>query len=344
METYVAAALRAAVEDWLQATAQPERQSCVAANPAALGLELGLTVKERLEREGHAPTAMRDYMLVAPFCHLKDIFGADDLVDTPANFFPVPNTASTVVGRAAALAVHAALHLETVSYGSENHGNLFVNLVVMSGPGALAEKSTKSMRGHTDAVSFPFNGEDDPEDERIAPSPDLVTLVGLRNPMGVATRVMPLTDIFPCLQPGDVDELKKLQYSIRSQKTFVEGTKRILGKEHVVFDQPVLKDVAEGTWIRYSHTSVVSSSGGGKAEKASEKLEGACNKAAIPIVVQPGDILIINNRLSLHGRDGVAEKAGGQSRWLLRTYGLDTSKLPEHKRRGNAFPRHVLFP
>jgi hypothetical protein len=103
------------------------------------------------------------------------------------------------------------------------------------------------------------------------------------------------------MAPGDVAELKKPQYSIRSQKTFVPGMKRILGKEHLVFDAPVLKDVASGTYVRYSHSSVVPSTTGGPAERASNSLEAACNQTAVLIVVQPGDVLVISNRLSLHG-------------------------------------------
>jgi len=111
-------------------------------------------------------------------------------------------------------------------------------------------------------------------------------------------------------------ELKKPQYSISSQKTFVPGMKRILGKEHVAFDEPVLKDVASGTYVRYSHNRVVPPTSGGPAEQASINLEAACNQTAVLIVVQPGDVLVISNRLSLHGRGEVGDDVGGQSRWL----------------------------
>src|SRR5204863_7770511 len=115
---------------------------------------------------------MRRHVLQAPYCHLQGVFDASSQVDTPTGFNPVPDTTGTVAGRAAVLAVHAMLRMETVSYGTENDGNLFVNLVTLPGQGAFAEKSKKKMRGHTDGVSFPFNGEDDAENARIAPSPD----------------------------------------------------------------------------------------------------------------------------------------------------------------------------
>ncbi|AIV49284.1 taurine catabolism dioxygenase TauD, TfdA family protein [Burkholderia pseudomallei TSV 25] len=341
-ETDLATAVRAAVDDWMQ-TQLAQRQAEMA-NPAALSATLGAAVQRSLVLGGHTPAAARSFVSQAPYRHLQHVFDADELVDTPQAFFPVPDTGATMAARAAVLAVHGLLNLETVSYATENDGSLFVNLVAMPGDGAFAEKSKKGMRGHTDCVSFPLNGEDDAEDVRIAPSPDLVTLVGLRNPKNVPTKLMPLADVLATMAPGDVDELKKPQYSIRSQKTFVQGMKRILGKELVVVDEPVLKDVTNGTYVRYSHSTVVPSEAGGPAEQASNNLEAACNRIAVPVMVQAGDVLIINNRLSLHGRGEVGEDVGGQSRWLLRAYALDTSNLAAHKRHlGGALP-HVLFP
>lgn len=342
-ETDLAAAVKAAVDQWMQATPPAQRQVELS-NPATLSATLGLTVEALLVCQGHAPGAGRAFALGATGCHLKGVFDAAPLVDTPETFFPVPDTDGTTAGRVAALALHGLLQLETVSYGCENEGNLFVNLVAMPGAGAFAEKSKGSMRGHTDAVSFPFRGDDDPEDERIAPSPDFVTLVGLRNPKGVPTRLMLLKDVLPLLSPDDIEELKKPQYAIRAQRTFRQGTKQVLGAEHLVVDGSVLKDTGTGIIVRYSHSTVTPMTEGGAAERASTHLEAACNRAARPVVIQPGDILLVNNRMALHGRGEVGGDVGDQSRWLLRTYGLDTSGLMPHKRHLGARPPHVLFP
>lgn len=342
-ETDLAAAVKAAVDQWTQAT-PPAQRRVELSNPATLSAALGLTVEALLVGQGHAPGAGRAYALGATCCHLKGVFDAAQLVDTPEAFFPVPDTDGTTAGRVAALALHGLLQLETVSYGSENEGNLFVNLVAMPGAGAFAEKSKGGMRGHTDAVSFPFRGDDDPEDRRIAPSPDFVTLVGLRNPKGVPTTLMQLRDVLPLLSNVDIEELKKAQYAIRAQRTFRQGTKRILGAEHLVVEGAVLKDTGTGIIVRYSHSTVTPMTEGGAAERASNHLEAACNRTARPVVVQPGDILLVNNRLALHGRGEVGEDVGGQSRWLLRTYALDTSGLMSHKRHLGGRPPHVLFP
>jgi hypothetical protein len=339
----LAAAVHTVVANWLQETPLPLQLEQLA-SPAGLSAELGTAIVGALLATGGQAEVIRHTVASSPYTHLPHAFDPSDLPYTPTGFIPVPDSPGTIAGRAAALAVHGFLHLETVAYGSENGGGLFVNLVALPGAGALPEKSKKSMRGHTDGVSFPLNGEDDPTDPRIAPSPDFVTLVGLRNVQAVPTRVMPVTAMLAQLDASQIDELKKPQYSMRSQRTFVQGMKAILGGEHVAVDQPVLKEVGDAIYVRYSHSSVVASEPGGAAEAASTALEQACNQSAVGVNVQPGDLLLLNNRLALHGRGEVGHEVGGQSRWLLRAYALDTETLAPKKRHPGDGQAHVLFP
>lgn len=342
-ETDLAVAVKAALIQWESSTSFEERLADMAA-PASLSVLLGGVVQAELQCRGQHANDMSPCVLRSPFCHLRGVFDASDLCETPLSFCPLPDTPSTVMGRAAALAIHGLLRLETVSYGSENNGSLFVNLVAMPGDGFPSEKSRASMRGHTDAVSFPFNGEDDPEEPRIASSPDFVTLIGLRNPNAVPTRVMPLSDILACLEEVDVAELKKSQYDIRAQGTFRLGTKQVLGQEHSALGVPVLKDTECGTYVRYSHSNVIALGDGGAAKRASDCLEAACAQSAVPVVISPGDVVLVNNRLALHGRAAVGDDVGAEARWLLRTYALDTSCMPDYKRHLSGRSAHVLYP
>ncbi|NTY41456.1 TauD/TfdA family dioxygenase [Burkholderia diffusa] len=342
-ETDLAAAVKAAVDEWMRVTPLKQQQAELA-NPAVLSASLGSAVEALLVAGGFVMGAARQVVLAASYFHLKDVFVPGDLPDTPQSFIPVPSGVGVNAGCAAVLAVHGFLRMETVSYGAENGGDLFVNLVPMPGQGKFPEKSKKSMRGHTDGVSFPFNGDVDASNPRIAPSPDLVTLVGLRNPNEVPTKVMVLEHVLAELSEADKAELKKRQYSITAQATFAQGTKLLLGRVHVAVDEPILKVGVEGTHVRYSHSSVVPTRVGGPAEKASENFEAACNKVVTSVVVRPGDVLVVSNRLCLHGRGVVGDDVGGQARWLLRTYGLDTTNLATNRRHLGARPLHVLYP
>lgn len=342
-EQDLAAAVKSVVDAWMQATA-PDQQLVDIGRPADLSARLASAVEQILVEADFDLVAAREIVLRAPYFHLKQVFTSAGLPETPGWFTPVPDVDGTLAGRAAALAVHGFLRKETVSYGTENDGALFVNLVPIDGDGKYAEKSTGSMRGHTDAVSFPFNNELDASDSRIAPSPDLVTLVGLRNPNAVPTTVMALDDVLQELSPDDIAELKKDQYTLVSQFTFWEGMRDTLGDVHTAVDEPVLKDAAPGTMVRYSHSSVRPTVPGGAAKVASDNLEHACNAVVDEVVIEPGDVLVVSNRLCLHGRGPVGGEVGGQARWLLRTYALDTSSLDDCRRHLGDRPTYVLYP
>jgi L-asparagine oxygenase len=342
-ETDLSTAVKTAVDSWMLAT-NPNGQILELADPAMLSAKLAVPVEQWLFTAGFTLAAARQAVLEAPHFHLKGVFEPAGLPTTPEWFTPVPDSTGSIAGRAAALAVHGILNMETISYGTENDGELFVNLVPIPGEGKYSEKSKASLRGHTDAVSFPFNGEVDAIDLRVAPSPDLVTLVGLRNPRSVPTTVMVLKDVISLLEATDIAELKKSQYSITAQDTFKKGMKEFLGTVHTVIDVPVLKDVPPGTLVRYSHHAVIPTEQGGAAKKASEHFESACTQVAKQVVIQPGDVLVVSNRLCLHGRGVVGDEVSGHSRWLLRTYGLDTSGLDPKRRHLGDRPNHVLYP
>lgn len=330
--------MKTVITSWLQSKELDEQLREIG-YPANLSAELGLTLQQLLIKNGISCNEIRDYVLRTPYCLLKGVFTPDELPETPQGFIPVPDAKGTTIARVAVLAINGFLNLETISYGSENDGHLFVNIVRIPGEGIYAEKSAKNLRGHTDGVSFPFNNENDPQDSRIAPSPDIVTLVGLRNPHGIPTKIIPLRDVLPQLSAQDIEELKKSQYLIASQRTFHEGMKATLGKVLTVLG-PVLKDVFKNTYVRYSHSSVATEADVGPAKVAAENFETACEKIAIDLVINPGDICIINNRISLHGRGAIGDEVAGDSRWILRTYALDTSSLSAHKRHST----HILFP
>ena len=280
-----------------------------------------------------------------PYVHLQGVFDPSDLPETPQRWVPIPCVASTVLARLAVILINRISGFETVSYASENDGALFVNLVTLEGRGALAEKSKGPMQGHTDAASFPFRGELDPLNHRIAPSPDVVHLVGLRNLAEVPTNVISLQCALDQLDGDEKQYLEGPNLVFHSQRSFRKGTERALGEEHVLDGGSVLWDGPDGSWVRYSHSnSSLVDPTDAAGQKTKDKFEAACRHCMTQVVLAPGDILIVNNRKALHGRSPVGDEIGGSSRWLIRGYGLDTASLPAEQRNGGDSPAHVLFP
>ena len=116
--------------------------------------------------------------------------------------------------------------------------------------------------------------------------------------------------------------------------------KSTIGQVLIINGGAVLKDVSENTYVRYSHSSVAAPDDVGPAKVASDNFESACEQVSVDLIINPGDICVINNRISLHGRGEVGDDCGGDSRWILRSYALDTSSLGAEKRHN----QHVLYP
>ncbi|MDR6472219.1 hypothetical protein J2777_005960 [Paraburkholderia graminis] len=295
------------------------------------------------ESTGQSFDTLFERLRAAPYVMLPKAFAPGHLPSTPQNFIPVPDADGTLIARVSAVIALGELGMETVSYGAENDGELFVNLVVIPGEGRIADKSKGGMRGHTDAVTFPFRGQLDVSNPDIAPSPDFVCLSGLRNPDSVRTTIMPMSEVLANLSVEHLDELKKQQFHIRSQKTFIPGMNLILGNEHGIDEGEILLDVGQETWVRYSHSSIlVNEEEQPAAAEANSAFAAACHRHSRSVVVEPGDILLVNNRLALHGRSDVGGEPGGESRWILRTYGLDTTGLTKGQRYSK--PAYMLFP
>lgn len=331
IDAHFSYAVRSAVAQWRQGITLLEAVQELS-QPYELGLRLLPAIDKALAERNLTRADLVERVWTTAFIHLKEVFDPVELPETPLGFFPVPMAEGTLMARTTAVGCLTAIGLQAVSYGSEENGELFVNLVVMPGEGLFAEKSRKGMKGHTDAVSFPIRGQADPGNPRISPSPDFVCLSGLRNPSDVHTTVMPLASVLDKLDPGVIAALKAPQFHVRSQKTFRAGMEEILGDELVLEYASLLFDVGDQHWIRYSHNCILTDDEADAAKEALVAFEAACGASISGAVIRPGDILLVNNRIGLHGRSSVGGEPGGCSRWLLRTYGLQTDGLLESQR------------
>jgi L-asparagine oxygenase len=333
IEEVFSQAVRAAVTNW-RSSVSFERMIKGLACPSELGRELLPAIERELNSRNSSLAKVKAFAWEAPLLKLEAVFEPTELPDTPTDFRPVPLMEGAVLAQITAIACLAAIDSDAVSYGSENEGDLFVNLVVFpSGRGKFTEKSASKMSGHTDGVAFPLRGYLDPENDCIAPSPDFVCLSALRNPNQVPTMVMPLDKLMTFLSQDHINELQKPQYIIGSQLTFRDGMVKILGDELMVDDAQLLFSMNGSWWIRFSHSSTqIADINKKSAQEAMDALKDACAHCAVPVFLEPGDIALVNNRIALHGRSEVGKEYGGQTRWLLRTYGLDVSYINSNQR------------
>jgi hypothetical protein len=257
-------------------------------------------------------------------------------IETPKEFAPVDEEYWWPAAQFCLIALHC-IGLKPIAYNSENLGALFQNIVAGN-----TKKSWKSLRGHTDAVAFPFT-LDTIAGTKISGSPDFVILCGIRNPKQIPTWLVPFHKIKkevlekqPLYNDVYVDTLLSDDiYDIHLQDSFEKGCfphgyklekSSILGRDShgiqaIRFNSAVTVNPCVGAEVIAEASELLSLIRNVLAEDA--KAEDC--KLHEKIVINPGDVLLVNNRFALHGRAEVTTQdnpeTGGDTRWLLRTYG-----------------------
>lgn len=252
-----------------------------------------------------------------PWLILRTGLDLSSLCETPLGFAPVADPswwqmAWITIG---AMSIAGA---SLVSYKCENDGAAFVNLVALPpnpNQARAVEKSGKKMRGHTDAVAFPFPSEYERGGEPHSPSPDFWVLLGLRNPDNVPTKLAPVSLLLEKLDGEQEEALRGDNFSIGAQRTFQTKFARA--------DAPLLSDAEPlGLAFRFSHSEVAPREDKSpQATAAYGAIIDALPDLYADVPIQPGDICLVNNRTVIHGRGAPGNASGGQTRWLLRTYG-----------------------
>lgn len=212
------------------------------------------------------------------------------------------------------------LDLQPVSYDRENGGDMFVHLVVDTvGQGRAASGSRDEMGGHTDLLSFEFAHEFG-DCSRTPPAPDFVVLTGIRNPGLTATYIAPLEDLAEVLSSASVDELMRPQFNLARQPSIDEDYDCLSSDRSVISLDPDW-----GRVIRYSASKVSPDPDSALATEALEDLARVVPRVREGVVVEPGDVFFLNNRLNLHGREKIDVGTTSKDRWLLRSYANRTS-------------------
>jgi L-asparagine oxygenase len=97
---------------------------------------------------------------------------------------------------------------------------------------------------------------------------------------------------------------------------------------------PVLSGTREAPEIRFDSVYMAPADpADDEARRALECLTEAVNAAAVSHVLEPGDLLVVDNRRVAHARSPFPPRFDGSGRWLLRV--MVCSSLERHRRRGS---------
>lgn len=256
----------------------------------------------------------------SPYLIIRNFISVKELPSTPINDRS-PDTQGWRIPAAALMGLLRLTGHSARAFLDEMNGRLCHMVMPAKNDDKSLKRSTKQLSFHTEVVNGYFIEENPTPGQPVAP--ELFGLIGLRNPDNIATTLLPLKSVLSKLEPLIINELKKNIFRSTSQSSF--------DRDICIDNVPVLKELKDGaTGVRYSHSKLTAKDKCGA--EALKCLTELINSSAhtLYISLNPGDVLLINNRTSLHGRAAIADSAkfNGEDRWLLRIYGYKPSTLP----------------
>lgn len=286
-------------------------------HPDALARIASQTVREYMTEANKALISQFKSNSGVPFLLLKKLIDIDHLPETP-----VDDSSPDELGwRKQAATMLGYLQLcgaQAASFQDEMGGRLFHMVMPAKNSEKSQRRSTKALNFHTEVVNGYFEEE---RPQRGAPiAPNIFSLACLRNPNQVRTTVLPLADVINNLSGRTILQLMKPEFIARSQSSF--------DRDIEIKSVQVLVPLYSGhLGIRYSHSKLAGTTDASIRALAELREVIDSFDESNSVALEPGDVLVLNNRLCLHGRGEVASTSNydGMDRWLLRLYGYSES-------------------
>lgn len=204
------------------------------------------------------------------------------------------------------------------NYIQEEGGNIFRNIrpTQENTDEQTSDSSNAILELHTETAFHPIK-------------PDFLMLYCLRTDRdGKAyTLVSDLCKVLAELDEETILELEKDQFRAAIDYSFGNFN----WDKYTPIAEPIIYQ--DRTRVTYEHFMIANSPEG---QKALEKMTYAVRKVQEKILLQPGDLLIIDNKRAIHGRTAFRMYGDGHDRWLQRMYiSIDErflNSLPFHGR------------
>ena len=198
------------------------------------------------------------------------------------------------------LAMLGALGLDAFGYRQEKKGQILHDMFPI--PGAE--------RTFSNAGRVPFELHTENPFLPHAARPGVLMLMALNNASHTATQLACADEIVESLSPEGRRALMRPAFSFRQSDSF-----ELNGYSVHATKTPILKIMDGWNELRWGITTASSESEG---QEAISEFRTVSQRMAFDIVLEPGQLLVFNNKRCVHGRGAVE----GQ-RWIKRVYGTD---------------------
>lgn len=195
-----------------------------------------------------------------------------------------------------------------VGYKQEQGGRLIQNIfpVKTTESGQISTSSKVELEMHTETAFHPYR-------------PSFVLLLCLRGDSNAATTY---ANDFEILSRVGAQAKRILQQNWFT--TRIDDSFRTNGEEDMEIVTPVLRSLGEDKWQMTYDSFFMKAVGDGsdaslrQAEAALEEFRNAVISSTREVVLKAGDLLVINNDNTIHGRKPFQPRYDGTDRWLQR--------------------------
>ena len=225
-----------------------------------------------------------------------------DLPDTPES--PTSPSGKGVTSELILLAVARALG-QPVGYGAEHGGALVQNLLPVRATAATQTSTSSSvdLEFHTETAFHPHR-------------PHYLLLACLRSDRAARTFVCSIRELLPYLPAAVRRTLESPRFRTRVDESF-GGTPEMAPGPLV----PVLSgDLAAPTLVFDAELMFGVDP---EATEALAVLRAVAVEHRLAIVLEPGDLLVVDNHACIHGRSSFSARYNGTDRWLQRSFVVD---------------------
>jgi hypothetical protein len=299
-------------------------QPVISADGWVLDVPGAAAVDERLVESADVaglglPTDVDDAL--ARFASTPDPSGALLIRDVPIGALP-PTPATPTTRTDKDLATELALLTiarrlgEPVGYVPE-HGGRIVQNIVPTATDADRQTSTSSRSNlmfHTETAFHPHR-------------PHYLLLLCLRGDPTARTTLVSIHDLLDHLAAEVVDVMVEARFRTAVDASFLGGRENVLGPR-----RPLITGTRTDPTFVFDADLTVGIDD--EAETVLAAVRSAIEEIQRGIVLEPGDLLVIDNHLAVHGRSPFAARFDGTDRWLQRTFVVDDLATSAAERRG----------
>lgn len=220
-----------------------------------------------------------------------------DIPPTPSNLLEGFNTEKA----SSLLIEHAKGFGYPIGYLQEQHGKIVQNIfpIRRQAEHQISSSSKVNLELHTEAAFHPH-------------SPDYLLLLCLRGDETAGTTYALLSDVLKDLHVGILNILKKNLF-----KTSVDESFRLNGEQdHSVVMPVITRDSSNRYVMKYDKTVMTGTTT--ESQMALNVFTKAIERNTQTVFLKAGDLLVLDNNITVHGRTAFQAKYDGRDRWVQR--------------------------